>query len=355
MKDFILLSTALCVTSVLFFSDKANALEVSKHLSTIIEPEPIKRVEPKYPISAAREGREGWTTLSFVIDEEGDVSDVLVIESSGSRDINKASLKAISKWKYKPAFENGKPIQQCVNTVQLHFSMGQSKHANKGVSRKFNKQYALAIQALKDKDYKEVEYQLSEMASKNKMHLSESNYMHVLAADFAKTKNDKLLQLSHLNKVSVDTDASNDKFKLSILYQRFSLQIALNQFQNAYHSYETLITLDAAKPYKVKLDKVIADIDTLIDSDSDIVLKANVGEDHWYTSLVRNEFSLINIEGSLHTLDVRCSNKRELFTIENNNTWTIPSSWKQCQVYVFGEKNTHFTFVEHPFTSTVKS
>ena len=65
---------------------------LSKHLSTIIAPEPIKRVEPKYPIKAARDGREGWAILSFVINEEGKVEDVILKESSGSKDLTKASV-----------------------------------------------------------------------------------------------------------------------------------------------------------------------------------------------------------------------------------------------------------------------
>lgn len=330
-----------------------EATEVSKHLSTIIEPEPIKRVEPKYPINAAREGREGWTILSFVINKEGNVSDAIVKESSGSKDIDKASLKAVSKWKYKPAFENGKPIQQCVNKVQMDFSM--SKNSTQGVSRSFNKKYKIASEALKNKDYQTVEQQLSEMKSSKRMHLSESNFMHLLAANYAKDKKDRGLQLYHLNRVSIKTGASTEKLKLSILYQRFALQVALKHYSGAYRNYKELVKLDSAKPYIAELDKVIANIDAVISGDKDIVLQGNIKKDYWNATLLRNEFSLVNIDGSLHTLDVRCANKRELFTVENNNTWTIPTSWKHCQIYVFGEKNTEFNFIEHPIKKTAKS
>lgn len=78
----------------------SNAVELSKHLATIVSPEPILRVEPKYPINAARNNREGWARLSFVIDEQGDVSNVLVIETSGSKDLTRAAIKAAERWKY---------------------------------------------------------------------------------------------------------------------------------------------------------------------------------------------------------------------------------------------------------------
>lgn len=44
---------------------------------------------------------------------------MLVNEASGSAEFAKASRIAVEKWKYKPAFENGKPVQQCVNSVQM--------------------------------------------------------------------------------------------------------------------------------------------------------------------------------------------------------------------------------------------
>jgi len=35
-------------------------------------------------------------------------------------------------------------------------------------------------------------------------------------------------------------------------------------------------------------------------------------------------------------------------TVEENNTWKIPSSWKSCNIFVFGEPSTNVNLVEHP-------
>lgn len=323
------------------------ANEISQHLSTIIIPEPIKRIQPKYPIDAARESREGWTVISFVIDEKGNVSDALVKESSGSEDFDKATLKAVTKWKYQPAFENGKPIQQCVNTVQMDYRMGKNV-GTKGVSRRFKKKYEIATQALKDKDYQEVEHQLAKMNARKTMHLSENNYMHILAANYAREIGNDTLQLYHLDRVTLDSGVKSEKLKFSVLYQQFYLEATSNKFQSTFNTYKKLIKLEEAKPYLAKLEKVMADIDSVISSDKDIMIKAAIDRDYWYADLVRNKFSLTNIEGSLHTLDVRCANKRHVYTVENDNTWTIPTNWKNCSIYVYGEPKTSFNLIEHP-------
>ena len=84
---------------------------------------PIVRIEPKYPIQAARDGKEGWVKLSFTINEIGGVEDVKVIEAQPKRVFDKEAKRALRKWKYKPKVEDGKSLRQTGLTVQLDFKM----------------------------------------------------------------------------------------------------------------------------------------------------------------------------------------------------------------------------------------
>ena len=84
---------------------------------------PIVRIEPKYPIQAARDGKEGWVRLSFTINEIGGVEDVTVIEAQPKRIFDKEAKRALRKWKYKPKVVDGKPQRQPGLSVQLEFNM----------------------------------------------------------------------------------------------------------------------------------------------------------------------------------------------------------------------------------------
>ncbi len=328
-----------------------HATEVSKHLTTVVEPKPIKRVAPKYPRNAAMNKREGWARLSYIIEKDGSVSNIIVNETSGSPDFAKASIKAMKSWQFEPAFENGEPIQQCVNAVRMDFRMGKS--STKGVRRKFRSKYNLANQSLKNKDYSQLEVYLAAMTKMKNRHMSETNYLHMLSADYAKIKDNKEKRLFHLERIALDI--LSEDVQLSILGSIFDLHLENNEFVAANTTFNRIAKLSSAEPYLDSYKQVIAKIDSFIEGPENLVISGNIKQNKfWHYQLVRNDFSLTQVDGKLTKLDVRCANKRHVYTVEENNTWKIPKSWKNCSIYVYGEDNTQFTLVEHPFNQIAK-
>ncbi|MCG9696257.1 TonB family protein [Shewanella sp. Isolate11] len=88
---------------------------------------PIVRIEPQYPIAAARDGKEGWVQLSFTINELGGVDDVEVINADPKRIFDREAKRALKKWKYKPKIVDGKALKQPGMTVQLDFKLDGGK------------------------------------------------------------------------------------------------------------------------------------------------------------------------------------------------------------------------------------
>jgi protein TonB len=84
---------------------------------------PIVRIEPQYPIAAARDGKEGWVQLSFTINELGGVDDIEVIDANPKRIFDREAKRALRKWKYKPKIVDGKALKQPGMTVQLDFKL----------------------------------------------------------------------------------------------------------------------------------------------------------------------------------------------------------------------------------------
>ena len=64
---------------------------------------------PEYPTRAARNGETGTVTLALLVGADGKVQSSRVQQSSGSRDLDKAAVNALSLCQFKPAMNNGVP------------------------------------------------------------------------------------------------------------------------------------------------------------------------------------------------------------------------------------------------------
>ena len=89
------------------------------------EARPVVRINPKYPVAAARDGIEGWVQLRFDINALGGVTNIEVIDAEPKRVFNKAAKQALRKWKYQAKSEDGNTVAQKGLTVQLDFNMDQ--------------------------------------------------------------------------------------------------------------------------------------------------------------------------------------------------------------------------------------
>ncbi len=71
---------------------------------------PLVRIEPRYPARALQREIEGWVLLEFSISPAGTVVNAFVVDSEPPRTFDRAALRAVLRWKYKPMVENGVAI-----------------------------------------------------------------------------------------------------------------------------------------------------------------------------------------------------------------------------------------------------
>ena len=71
---------------------------------------PIVRVAPVYPARALSRGLEGFVDLSFTVTSTGTVQDPVVIQSTSSL-FERAAIRAVLKFKYKPRVVDGVPVE----------------------------------------------------------------------------------------------------------------------------------------------------------------------------------------------------------------------------------------------------
>jgi protein TonB len=100
----------------------------------ITNPELIRstKVQPKFPKYAIGKKVLGRVTLQAVVRKDGTVGDVVVKQGAGGDcGFEEAAIAAVSQWRYKPAMQNGRPVDVYF-TVVIDFTFGDYKLAPGG-------------------------------------------------------------------------------------------------------------------------------------------------------------------------------------------------------------------------------
>ncbi|MBM3297012.1 MAG: energy transducer TonB [Candidatus Aminicenantes bacterium] len=99
-----------------------GAVKASKDIKP---PRLVKKVAPVYPPEAKEKNLEGMVVINARIDTQGNVSDVMVLKSSGEI-FNAAAIEAVKGWKYEPMVLEGKP-RDAIFTVTIRFALSKDK------------------------------------------------------------------------------------------------------------------------------------------------------------------------------------------------------------------------------------
>lgn len=74
----------------------------------------ISKAPPLYPSSAKRHNIEGWVKVKFVVDEQGQVDRVSVLDAEPEGVFDQAVLRCISGWRFKPGTKGGVTVKALV-------------------------------------------------------------------------------------------------------------------------------------------------------------------------------------------------------------------------------------------------
>lgn len=88
------------------------------------EPIPYLRSQPIYPRTAASRGISGYVDLMFTIAVTGATEDVRVIGAEPANVFDRAAVRAVQKWKYRPQIaDSGEAVRKAGVTTRVRFQI----------------------------------------------------------------------------------------------------------------------------------------------------------------------------------------------------------------------------------------
>lgn len=88
----------------------------------VVNPDYIYTVQPSYPLEARKEGLEGRVILKVLVEKSGETGSVNIAKSSGHSVLDQEALKAVAKWRFRPAKKDGETIA-CWVFIPLSFKL----------------------------------------------------------------------------------------------------------------------------------------------------------------------------------------------------------------------------------------
>lgn len=84
---------------------------------------PISQIPPEYPRRARMQGISGWVRLEFIVNPDGSVRDVTVVEAEPRRGIfDQEAVRALGRWRFHPQMQDGKAVP-AIATITIVFNL----------------------------------------------------------------------------------------------------------------------------------------------------------------------------------------------------------------------------------------
>jgi protein TonB len=77
----------------------------------------IARTPPLYPLRARQRGTEGWVMVRLLVDEQGNVADISILEANPVGVFEESVLRCVRRWRFRPGTVAGQPVKAQVETT----------------------------------------------------------------------------------------------------------------------------------------------------------------------------------------------------------------------------------------------
>ncbi|GLS84033.1 energy transducer TonB [Paraferrimonas haliotis] len=334
----LLVGVSLALTPLLSVSSDALTEEEWKLEASI-------RVHPKYPISAAREGKQGSVTMSFSVDPQGQVDDIIFLNTTNNV-FSPFAKKALKQWQY-PKLSTEKESYTRTGTVRLDFTLGSSPEE---VSRRFKAKITDAYQLITDDKLEEVAKTIRSLSKRERLNNTEAFYFNLLQADYWQQVKDPAKELMYrLEAASFDTLVPS-KIAMRNRYTMISLAASLGQLRIAAHQYNALneLTSDEAKNYSSALEGVMAQVRDIFLNSSKITAQVYAHEEHpLYYPISGQSVEVLQLPSGDNAVQLRCHNYMGTVKPTKAKPIDINTDWQGCYLLVMTEQSGDFYIREH--------
>lgn len=311
-----------------------------------VEPQAIKRVNPRYPGAAQRDGLEGWVAFEFCVGVDGRVMDPTIVDASGKGEFVDVAMTAFTQWRYAPATLNGAPLERCGVRVVLRFDL--DSPSPRVASPAFVARARAITDLIEARRLDEAAAALEALDLNSEV---ERAIADLLRADVAATQGDFRTELTWLR--GARQAELSPAVDLTVRRREFRAQLALSQTGSALKTFASFSDTEVADLSATER-AAAAQLDAHVRSAEPIATPgllssgpSGLGTPSWSSPLLRRSFAFHEATAGVARFECHCEARSYFSPVVADKTWSVPGSWGDCTITVFGDDGGTFTLVEY--------
>jgi len=324
-------------------------LSCAPQCSNWTEPELLSRPKAIYPTRYRAPGSTPTDALvdtSFTVTADGRTKDIKVISLVGPETFARSAIHAVEQSTYRPAVENGEPVEQKGRRVRFRFFI----KGVRGVSTEVSNAYTSAINLERDGKTSDAIAILNRIVMTPEMNFyGRCSIANALAIMYSKLNDtDHALyfnRLATLDGGKYLAPSTRDE----AMRRQIELETASHQYADALQTFdllrkiETISDDDPAGQLARKAREGVA-------ASGPIYVRGWIRDSSmigaWQHQLFRHSFAFKDATGKLDHFELSCDRHEISSTVVEGTVWAIPNDWGQCHLYVLGAAESTFQLVE---------
>ncbi len=309
--------------------------------------QPIDKPKPHFPdLENDYAPVEGFVEIRYTIGVDGHVRETSVARLIGPDEFARAATDAVSKWTFKPATADGKPVET-TSTIIFDYKLSD---AHIGASPDIAGAFNTAFHFIREGKLDEALAKLTEAQARKRLNYFERTMIAYAEALAYTERKDYLAARECINLALIHRGADLDsKVRVDAIRLRIKLDMKTGAVAAGLAAFEYLkkIAPPAADDPIVDL---VAQARANADKGENIFVQARIPatgiSDAWSHTLYRRSYVFANVVGRLDTFRLVCDQQSMESPVSTSAEWHVPKDWSNCAVVVRGTPGTTFDFVE---------
>ncbi len=323
-------------------------LLVAKSISAdFVPPKLIDNLNPKGTQTTYNMSRvEGWTLMSYIIDDSGIPQQIVVVNSSNNGIYTEDSIKYLQSFRFSPAIYLGQKTSSATTFLMKH-DKSFSGNSNDGISVGFSRRYDRANKFISEQKFDSALDVLNELRETNTKNLTEqalSAWIHSLY--YYRQENwlayrDNILEANQLR------EHLPVKMAIKNIQNLIQWQMFQKEYSDAVYTLASMVKIKGAKMDASTHEAMLQPILNAMDTEEIIEINTTLSKNKsWLHILPRSTINLTTISGKVELAELRCDNIWHPFESTTIVNFNIPESYLNCSILVKGTSGTQIKFVE---------